>query len=62
MSIIDVSELISKVKGDVLVPGDEGYEEAIVRWSDSATKRAGVVVLVNGPEDVAAAVSFPNRN
>ncbi|POR33689.1 FAD-linked oxidoreductase [Tolypocladium paradoxum] len=60
--------------GDVLLPGDEGYEESLKRWSDSAERPAfhakgcrmgadyedpqAVVVRVTSPEEVSTAVRF----
>ncbi len=31
----------------VIQEGDQGYDEAIVRWSDYAIKKAGMIVQVN---------------
>jgi hypothetical protein len=55
-STMDVSELASKVKGTILTPGDEGYEDSLKRWASNTEKRAAVVALVKCAEDVSAAV------
>lgn len=43
---------------EVLVPGDEGYAQSVVRWSDAWEKKAGIVVYVGGPEDVSTTLKF----
>ena len=37
---VDKESLASQISGTVLVPGDEGYEESIKRWSAAAEKKA----------------------
>ena len=54
---MSVSELKSKVKGAVVVPGDDGYEASLRRWATNAERKAGVVVLPENTSDVAAAVN-----
>ncbi|KAL6405983.1 6-hydroxy-D-nicotine oxidase [Ilyonectria robusta] len=44
--------------GDVLLPGDAGYQESLKRWSDSSEKPAAVVVRVTSAEEVSAAIRF----
>ena len=53
-------DLASKIKGKVVVPGDEGYAAAIHRWAINAEKKAAVVVQVTSPADVAEAVLLPS--
>jgi len=52
----DASSLREQVKGVVLVPGDEGYEESLKRWAVNAERRAGIVVKVTCAEDISATV------
>ena len=59
--VYDVSELASQIKGVVLSPGDEGYQDAIHRWASNAERNAAVVAQVTSPEDVAAAVHIPQE-
>ncbi|CAI7629755.1 unnamed protein product [Penicillium pancosmium] len=40
----------------VFAPGTDGYEESLVRWSDTGMKRAGVVVQPIDPTDIQAAL------
>ena len=54
-----VSELASQIKGTVLTPGDEGYQDAIRRWASNAERNAAVVAQVTSSQDVAAAVLTP---
>ncbi|UNI21309.1 hypothetical protein JDV02_007310 [Purpureocillium takamizusanense] len=44
--------------GDVILPGEDGYEDSLKRWSQSAEKPAAVVVRVTDSNEVAAAVRF----
>ncbi len=54
----DVEVLRKEIAGEVLVPGDEGYDQARVLWNGSFDLRPGVVVRCAGPEDVSAAILF----
>ncbi|KXH62981.1 hypothetical protein CSAL01_08989 [Colletotrichum salicis] len=40
----EVPALRADINGDVLLPGDEGYKESLVRWSIVCIKPAGIVV------------------
>ena len=53
---VDKESLASQISGTVLVPGDEGYEESIKRWSAAAEKKAGFVALVENAEDISKTV------
>jgi len=53
---IDKSTLQSQIEGTVLVPGDEGYEDSLKRWAGNWEKKAGYVVFVETPEDIAKTV------
>ncbi len=55
-------DLVSKIKGTVVVPEDEGYAAAIHRWAANAERKAAVVVQVTSSADVAEAVSIPFFN
>jgi hypothetical protein len=52
--------LASQISGKVLVPGDEGYEESLKRWSAVAEKKAGYVALVESAEDISKTVHYPD--
>ena len=54
--MVDVSVLKAQMKGKVLVPGEEGFNESLKRWAANAERRASIVVYVTSAEDVAAAV------
>jgi FAD/FMN-containing dehydrogenase len=55
---LDLDELRQSMKGDVCVPGDAGYDEAVSIWNGLITKRPAVAARCTGPDDVAAAVLF----
>ncbi|KAJ9654166.1 hypothetical protein H2201_009038, partial [Coniosporium apollinis] len=43
---------------EIFVPGQEGYDEKIERFSDMAVKRAGAVILVTSAEEVSIVVKI----
>jgi hypothetical protein len=47
-----LDHLRSVIKGDIVVPGDEDYPTAIVRWCATAERPAGLVVYVKDEEDI----------
>ena len=55
-----VTELRSTFRGEVVVPGDEGYEEARAGGFNElyADRRPGLVVRCTGTADVIDAVNF----
>ena len=53
-----VDALRPLIAGEIVVPGDPGYEAAIHRWSAGTIRKAGVVCRVAGVEDVQAAVRW----
>ncbi|KAF6823065.1 FAD binding domain protein [Colletotrichum plurivorum] len=58
----DFPALRAEIDGDVLLPGDEGYEESLVRWSVVCNKPAAVVVKPRSAKDVSSAILFANRH
>ena len=54
----DVSTLRDCVTGTVLLPGDEGYDEARSVWNGDIDKRPAVIVRCTGPDDVTAALRY----
>jgi FAD/FMN-containing dehydrogenase len=54
-----VQELREAVRGEVITPGEDGYDEAAQVWNGMhADKRPALVVRCAGPADVIAAVGF----
>ncbi|KAG8939284.1 hypothetical protein FRC04_006724 [Tulasnella sp. 424] len=51
-------QLKSTLFGEIVRPGDEGYEYGIARWSDNSVQQAAYVVFPKNAEDVAAAIKF----
>ena len=51
----DVTTLRAVVNGAVLLPGDEGYDEARSVWNGDIDRRPAVIVRCTGPDDVADA-------
>ena len=50
------SALQSQIKGSVLTPGDEGYEQSLKRWASNWVRRAAYVVFVESAEDISKTV------
>ena len=46
------------VRGDVLRPGDEGYDDARAIWNGLIDRRPALIVQCSGPADVVDAVTF----
>jgi FAD/FMN-containing dehydrogenase len=53
-----VDELRARLRGALLHPGDEGYDEARAAWNLNAHQRPALVVVAEGAADVLAAVRF----
>src|SRR5262249_22082227 len=58
-----VQDLREAVQGEILTPGDEGYEEASRIWNgDHDGRRPALIVRSTGAADVIAAVGFARSN
>jgi FAD/FMN-containing dehydrogenase len=57
-----IDELREQVRGDVIAPGDEGYEEARRVYNAMIDRRPAVVVRPVNAGDVIAAVNFAREN
>lgn len=53
-----IEELKSSIKGDLILPSDEYYTEAIKRWSKLAEKPAGAVLYPKEEGDISQAINF----
>jgi FAD binding domain-containing protein len=58
LSAPDVRELRSRIAGDLVVPGDENWDEARQAWNLSVDQRPAAVALVESAADVAEVVDF----
>lgn len=54
----DVTTLRAAMSGAVLLPGDEGYDEARSVWNGDIDRRPAVIARCTGPDDVAAALRY----
>jgi FAD/FMN-containing dehydrogenase len=57
-----IEAFIASVRGQVLRPGDEGYEAARKVWNGMIDKRPALIVRASGTADVIAAVTFAREN
>ena len=55
-----VDALRTRVRGEVIAPGDADYEEARKVYNGMIDKRPAAVVRCTGPDDVAAVVRWLN--
>ncbi|KAJ0386492.1 hypothetical protein COL922a_004258 [Colletotrichum nupharicola] len=58
----DIPTFRSEIQGDVLLPGDEGYEASLERWSIVTDKLQAVVVKPKSAQDVSAAILFATKH
>jgi FAD/FMN-containing dehydrogenase len=58
----DVSRLRRALDGEVMLPGDDGYDSARGMWNAMADRRPAVAVRCTSNSDVAAAISFARQN
>ena len=49
-------------QGEVIQPGDSGYETARKIWNASIDKHPGIIARCSGVADVVAAVNFAREN
>ena len=53
-----ISRLVGRVRGDVLRPGDVGYDSARTAWNSRLDRRPGLIVRCADPDDVVAAIDL----
>ncbi|KAI0074365.1 FAD binding domain-containing protein [Panus rudis PR-1116 ss-1] len=58
----DFETFKQQFKGDLVLPTDPGYDEAIDRWAHNAIKQAKIVAFVKDAADVAAAINYAKAN
>jgi len=54
----DVESLRSALRGDIVLPGEPGYDEARTVWNAMIDRRPGIVIRCRGTADVLQAVRF----
>ncbi|HKE45775.1 MAG TPA: FAD-binding oxidoreductase [Steroidobacteraceae bacterium] len=57
-----VADLRSQLRGSLLVPGQDGYEQARRIWNHMIDKHPALIARCAGPADVAAAVQFAREH
>lgn len=61
-STVDVAALRHAIRGSVLAPGDEGWDEARTPWNVAFDQQPAVIVVAANSADVQAAVRFATAN
>ncbi len=61
LAFVAESELVPAVRGEVLTPGVEGFDEARALWNARVDRRPDVIVRCRGTRDVMAAVDVARR-
>ncbi len=56
-----VEDLAERVQGQVLAPGDAGYDEARLAWNRAVDQQPAVIVAALRTEDVVEAVCFAHK-
>ncbi len=54
--------LRKKLKGELLLPGDHGYDEARKVWNGMIDKQPTLIVQCTGNDDIIAAIQFAHNN
>ncbi len=57
-----VDAFAASVRGELILPGDAGYEEARHIWNGLIDRKPGAILKCSGTADVAAAVNFARDN
>jgi FAD/FMN-containing dehydrogenase len=59
---VEITALDRELRGQVIAPGDEGWDDARAAWNLAADQRPAAAVFADGADDLAAAVSFARAN
>jgi FAD/FMN-containing dehydrogenase len=57
-----IGQLKEKIQGDILLPGDNVYEEARAIWNGMIDRRPALIVCCENTNDVIKCVHFANQN
>lgn len=57
-----VEELKGKLRGDLIQPGDAGYDQARMVWNGNIDRRPALIAMCMGVADVIDAVNFAREN
>ena len=62
MSDTSIEQLRAQMSGEVLVPGDDGYDEARRVWNGDIDRRPAVIARCSSAADVSAAIRYAVEN
>jgi len=62
VSLVTLASLVAKVEGEVLVPGDTGYDAARRAWNLTVDQHPALIVVAGNTSDVVEAVRFARQN
>jgi FAD/FMN-containing dehydrogenase len=60
--MVDIEALRAELTGEVILPGDEGYEEARRIWNAMVDRRPALIAKCVGADDVIAALRFAREH
>src|SRR5512143_3221855 len=58
----NIDEFKARFRGDVLLPGDAGYNDVRQIWNAMIDRRPGLIARCTSPEDVVQAVRFARKH
>ena len=62
LSESSLEDFQQRLRGEVITPGDPGYDEARALWNGNIDKRPALIVLCDGVADVIDCVNFARDN
>jgi FAD/FMN-containing dehydrogenase len=62
LGIAEADVLRKGIQGDVLLPADQGYDEARTLWNGAIDRRPALIVRALGAADVSAAITFARQH
>ena len=62
VELSQLENLSASFRGELLKPGDVGYDEARIIWNGMIDRRPGLIARCTGAADVIAAVNFAREN
>jgi FAD/FMN-containing dehydrogenase len=62
LPVSEVEQFKTRLEGDVLLPGDAGYDDARQIWNAMTDRKPGLIARCTGPDDVVQAVALARKH